>query len=53
MVPRLQKVDLIIFDQMDDTVLFRETPRPCPWRHVLQRLGLSDAVERIAKYRFN
>jgi hypothetical protein len=46
---RLEEVDPIGTDQADDSVLLCEAPRPGTQGEVLERLGLTDALERIAE----
>ena len=44
-VARLEKVDAASADQVDNTVLLRDAPRPCIGRHVAQ--GLRLALEEV------
>lgn len=53
MVTRLQKMHVFVSHAINDAMLLRQTPRPCPGGKMLQRLGLSDAGERFAKNRFD
>jgi hypothetical protein len=46
---RLEEVDPIGTDQVDNSVLLCEAPRPGAWGKVLERLRLTDALERIAE----
>ena len=49
MVERLQEVDSVVLNEVDHPVLLRQPPGPGPQREMLERLGLSDREERVAK----
>lgn len=46
-IPRLEELDPVVTDDVDDAVLLGEAPRPGALRQVLQRLRFSDACKRI------
>jgi hypothetical protein len=45
-ISALQKVDLLMLDDVDEPVLLGDPPRPWPSGKVLQRLRLAQASER-------
>lgn len=53
MIPRLDEVDLVLFDQVDDAVLLRQTTGPRPSRKILQMLRLADSRERVPQSVFH
>src|SRR5437764_358906 len=53
MVPRLEEVDTIATDKVDDAVFLRQTARPGARREVLQGLWFTDALEGIANDRLD
>jgi hypothetical protein len=53
MVTRLQKINSILADQVNDAMFLREAARPSTGRKMLQRLRLSDAGKRLSQNGFN
>jgi len=53
MVTRLQKINSILADQVNNAMLLREAARPCTGRKMLQWLRLSDAGKRFSQNGFN
>ena len=53
MVPRLEEVDTIATDKVNDAVFLRQTARPGARREVLQGLWFTDALEGIANDRLD
>ena len=53
MVARLQEVNRILLDQIDDSVLVSQPSRPHVRAQSLERFGLSNTDERIAEDRLN
>jgi len=49
----LEEIDTIVLDEVDHPMLLRESARPHAGSQVLQRLGLSDAAERVAQNGFD
>ena len=47
-VSSLQKVNVLVRDQVKDSMLLREPPRPDTRPEVLERLGLADSGERVS-----
>jgi hypothetical protein len=48
-IARLEEIDPIFMDDIDDPVLLGQPPRPRTREDVLQRLGFADAGERISQ----
>ena len=53
MIPRLDEVDLLLFDQVDDAVFLRQPARPCPGRKVFQMLRLANPSKRVSQSVFD
>lgn len=53
MISRLQEIDSVATNQIDEPVFLREAPRPDPLGEVFQRLGLSNPFKRAAHDRFD
>jgi hypothetical protein len=45
----LEKVDLFLFDQVDEAVFLRQPAGPCASRQVLQVLRLTDSSEGVSQ----
>ena len=52
-IPRLQEVDAIVADEVDDPVLGREPATPHTGPEVLQGFRLADSGERVAHDRLD
>src|SRR5947199_5444902 len=52
-IPRLQEVDAIVADEVDDPVLGREPATPHVRPEVFQRFRLADPTERVAHDRLD
>ena len=52
-IPRLDEVDLLLFDQVDDAVFLRQPTRPCSSRKVFQVLRLTKPGERVSQSVFH
>ena len=53
MVPRLEAVERLATDEVDDAVFLRQTARPGARRELLQGLWFTDALEGIANDRLD
>lgn len=53
MITGLQEINAVFSDEIDDAVFLRQTPRPCVWGKVLQRLWLAQTVKRVSQDGFN
>jgi hypothetical protein len=49
MVSRLQKVNLIVPNQVNDTVFLRQPSGPGAWGKILERFGFADSNKRVAQ----
>jgi hypothetical protein len=49
----LKEVDPIVGNAVNQTMFLRDAPRPAACQNISERLRFSDAVIRIAHYRFN
>lgn len=49
----LEENDTIVLHKIDNTMFLIETARPCAWRKILKRLGLTYASMRITKNSLN
>jgi len=49
MVSCLQKIDLSISNQINDTVLSGQSAGPCAWGQIFQWLWFSDALKWVAQ----
>jgi len=52
-IPRLQEIDPPVTNQIDDSMLFGKSSRPCAAWKVFKRFGLTDPGERIAQNRLD
>src|SRR5262249_53352100 len=53
MKPGLKELDAVALDEVDQTMLSRDPPRPCPGQFVLQRLRLAHTGEGFAPGRLD
>jgi len=53
MVPRLQEIDAVVADQIDDAVLLGQTAGPDAGGKVFQRFRLADSGKGVAQNRFH
>ena len=53
MIARLDEVDLLLFDQVDDAVFLRQPTGPCPGRKVFQMLRLANPSKRVSQSVFH
>jgi hypothetical protein len=49
----LEEVDPVVADQIDDATLLSQAARPGSGRQVLEGLGFTESLERVAQDRFN
>ena len=52
-IPRLDEVYLLLFDQVDDAVFLRQPTGPCPGRKVFQMLRLANPSKRVSQSVFH